>query len=263
MIELIDLHKSFGAQNVLRGLSLKIPDGKITVIIGPSGTGKSVTLRHIIGLTQADHGTVRVDDVDVAALDSLELADFRRRFGMVFQQAALFDSMNVYENIAFPMREAEHFSEADIARTVRERLQAVGLAGVEAKLPSELSGGMRKRVGLARALVLQPSIILYDEPTTGLDPIMTDAIDKLILAVQRERRVTSVVISHDVASTFRIADQIAMLYMGRIIEVGPPAQLRTSQNEIVRRFLEGRSEARAGEAAIDETMLPNGVQSPQ
>lgn len=259
MIELIDLHKSFGAQNVLRGVSLKIPDGKITVIIGPSGTGKSVTLRHIIGLTHADHGTVRVDGVDVAALDSLELADFRRRFGMVFQQAALFDSMNVYENIAFPMREDGRFSEVDIARTVRERLQAVGLAGVEGKLPSELSGGMRKRVGLARALVLQPSIILYDEPTTGLDPIMTDAIDKLILAVQRERRVTSVVISHDVASTFRIADQIAMLYMGRIIEVGPPAQLRTSRNEMVRRFLEGRSNGEPGAPAIDETILPNGM----
>ncbi|MBI2343082.1 MAG: ABC transporter ATP-binding protein [Deltaproteobacteria bacterium] len=254
MIELAEVHKSFGRQHVLRGVTLTIPPGKITVIIGPSGTGKSVTLRHMIGLTQPDRGRVLVDGINVATLDRRGLTQFRRRFGMVFQHAALFDSMTVYENLAFPLREDGGHTEAAIRTRVRERLQAVGLSGIEEKMPSELSGGMRKRVGIARALVLQPAILLYDEPTTGLDPLMTDAIDKLIMAMQHERPITSVVISHDVESTFRIADQIAMLSGGRIVEAGAPETFRRSGHPIVRRFLEGRSEGTPGDPAIDETM---------
>ncbi len=256
MIELTNLHKSFGRQHVLRGVNLFIPPGKITVILGPSGTGKSVLLRHIIGLTQPDHGTVRVNDVDLATIHSDDLPEFRRQFGMVFQNAALFDSMNVFENIAFALRERREFTEAVIAKTVRQYLQAVGLPGIEEKMPSELSGGMRKRVGVARALVLQPSILLYDEPTTGLDPLMTDAIDNLILAVQHARPVTSVVISHDIDSAFKIADQVAMLSGGRIIESGSVPAFRASSNEFVQRFIEGRSDGRGGPAALEETMGP-------
>jgi phospholipid/cholesterol/gamma-HCH transport system ATP-binding protein len=255
MIQLINLHKSFGRHNVLRGLSLDIPDGQITVIMGPSGSGKSVTLRHVIGLSAPDSGRVIIDGVDVSTLESEGMVAFRRRFGMVFQNAALFDSMPVFENVAFPMREARRFGEPEITRRVRRCLEAVGLPGIEEKMPAELSGGMRKRVGIARALVLKPEILLYDEPTTGLDPIMTDAINRLILAMQREGPMTSIVISHDVEGAFRIADQVAMIHGGRIIEAGPPAQFRQSPNELVRRFLEGRSEGRPGDPAIDETLL--------
>ncbi len=255
MIELRNLHKRFGRYQVLRGLTLAIPQNQITVIIGPSGTGKSVTLKHIIGLLAPDQGDVVVDGIHVDTLGSRELAQFRRRFGMVFQNAALFDSMTVFDNVAFPLREAGGFTEAQIRKRVTERLSAVGLSGIDEKMPSDLSGGMRKRVGIARALALQPSIILYDEPTTGLDPLMTDAIDKLIMAMQHERPVTSVVISHDIESTFRIADYIAMLHGGRIIEAGTPQAFRHSTNPMVRRFLEGRSETKPGEAPIDETIM--------
>lgn len=250
MIELQNLHKSFGHQHVLRGVHLTIPAGQVTVILGPSGTGKSVMLKHIIGLLHPDRGTVRVDGTDVSTLSSVEIADFRRRFGMVFQNAALFDSMNVFDNIAFPLREQGGLSEDEIAERVHAQLAAVGLEGVDAKIPAELSGGMRKRVGLARAIVLRPAILLYDEPTTGLDPLMTDQVDRLILAMQRELQVTSVVISHDINSAFRIADQIAMLSGGRIIEVGTPEAFRASRNETVQRFIEGRSNG----PAIEETM---------
>lgn len=242
MIEIKNIHKSFGEQHVLRGMSLEIPKDKITVIIGPSGTGKSVTLKHIVGLLAPDKGQVLVDGVDVSTLDSQKIALMRSRFGMVFQNAALFDSMNVFENMAFPLRESGERDESKISKEVLDRLRSVGLVGVENKMPSELSGGMRKRVGLARAIIRKPKILLYDEPTTGLDPIMTDAIDKLILAVQRERPVTSVVISHDIQSTFRIADKIAMLFEGKIIESGTPENFRASRVEMVQRFLEGRSE---------------------
>ena len=255
MIELRELHKRFGRYHVLRGLTLTIPKNKITVIIGPSGSGKSVTLKHIIGLLQPDRGNVLVDGVAVGTLNSWELAKFRRNFGMVFQHAALFDSMTVFENVAFPLHEAGGYTDVQIRTRVTERLAAVGLSGNDEKMPADLSGGMRKRVGVARALALQPSIVLYDEPTTGLDPLMTDAIDKLIVAMQHERPVTSVVISHDIQSTFRIADFIAMLHGGCIIETGTPQTFRQSSNPIVRRFLEGRSDARPGEAPIDETIM--------
>ncbi|MBI4126098.1 MAG: ABC transporter ATP-binding protein [Deltaproteobacteria bacterium] len=238
MIELIDLHKSFGTQRVLRGVNLTIPDGKITVILGPSGTGKTVLLRHIIRLVLPDRGTIRVDGVEMGKLKSQELNEFRKRFGMLFQQAALFDSLTVEENVAFPL--VEHFKERDpvrVAATVRKKLELVGLAEAIHKMPSELSGGMRKRVGLARAIVLEPKIILYDEPTTGLDPITAAAIDNLILSMQKTFSVTSVIISHDVVSAFRVADQVAMLHDGCIVECGAPKDFQRSDHPVVREFL--------------------------
>lgn len=237
MIELIDLHKSFNGNKVLQGINLKIPDGKITVVIGPSGCGKTVTLRHIIGLVKPDRGRVVIDGVDIFTLNRLELNNFRKRFGMLFQHAALFDSMNVYENISFPLREHAKLDEKSVGQIVRQKLTLVGLEGIENKMPSELSGGMRKRVGLARAIALEPKIILYDEPTTGLDPIMTEAIDNLILDMQRKLKITSIVISHDIPSAFRIADQIAMVYQGKIVAAGPPNVFRESPHEAVQEFL--------------------------
>lgn len=233
--------KSFGAQHVLNGLDLVIPKGKITVIIGRSGGGKSVILKHMIGLLQPDSGHVVVNGVDLSTLGSLALRDIRTQFGMLFQNAALFDSLNVTENVAFPLVEHAHLTPAQIDRKVKDLLATVGLPEVGYKMPSELSGGMRKRVGLARAIALAPQIILYDEPTTGLDPIMTDAIDNLILSMQKKLGITSVVISHDIAATFHVADQIAMLHEGKIILAGTPEVFRTTTNPIVRQFLEGKS----------------------
>lgn len=238
MIEIVDVHKSFGGQRILNGVNLSIPAGKITVIIGPSGCGKTVLLRHVIGLLRPDSGRVMVDGLDLASLSEQKLNDFRRRFGMLFQSAALFDSLSVFDNVAFPLVEASRGKkQPDFRAIVEEKLSLVGLAGVGHKMPSELSGGMRKRVGLARAIVLEPSIILYDEPTTGLDPIMAAAIDNLILSMQKRLGVTSVVISHDIESAFRVADQISMVHGGRIVESAAPAAFGRSENPDVREFL--------------------------
>lgn len=238
MIDIKSLHKSFNGQAVLKGIDLHIPKGKITVIIGASGCGKTVLLRHIIALLKPDRGVVIVDDVDISGLSGKDLNDFRRRFGMVFQNAALFDSMSVFDNVAFPLIEAKRGEDLpDLGNAVEEKLRLVGLGGAGAKMPSELSGGMKKRVGLARAIVLQPSIMLYDEPTTGLDPIMSTAIDNLILSMQQRLGVTSVVISHDIESTFRVADQIAMMHEGVIVECGPPEVFGRSASPVVREFL--------------------------
>ena len=237
MIEVADLHKSFGRQSVLKGLNMTIPKGEITVIMGPSGCGKTVLLRHIIGLHRPDRGTVRLEGTDLGKLDRFQLNHIRRRFGMLFQHAALFDSMNVLENVAFPLREQNRASEEEIRRKVREKLKLVGLENIEEKMPSELSGGMRKRVGLARAIALSPEIILYDEPTTGLDPLMSEVIDNLILQMQRDLQITSVVISHDVFSAFQIADHIAMLFDGKVVEWGTPEEFRRSKVKVVQDFL--------------------------
>jgi phospholipid/cholesterol/gamma-HCH transport system ATP-binding protein len=238
MIEIIGLHKSFGGHQVLRGIELFVPRDKITVIIGPSGSGKTVLLRHMIGLLRGDAGKVLVDGVDIAHLAGEGLTSFRRKFGMLFQNAALFDSMNVYDNVAFPVIEAYRGKELpDVPAIVRNNLRLVGLPGTEAQMPAELSGGMKKRVGLARAIALKPSIILYDEPTTGLDPVMALAIDNLILSMPKELPVTSVVISHDIDSAFRIADQIAMIHDGKIVECATPGDFKRSTNEVVQRFL--------------------------
>lgn len=239
MIKLIDIHKSFGKHKVLKGVHLDIEDGKTTVIIGKSGGGKSVLLKHIIGLLKPDRGNVLVDDVDITQLSDNDLNETRKKFGMLFQEAALFDSMTVGENVAFPLREHTKLHDDEIHDVVSDRLRAVGLTGIEDKMPSELSGGMRKRVGLARALAMQPRIILFDEPTTGLDPVMTEAINQLILETQHQFHLTSVVISHDLGSIFKISDKIAMLYEGEIIEYGTPEEIKASQNPVIIQFLAG------------------------
>ena len=237
MIEIKNLHKSFDGQPVLQGVNLSVPKGKVTVILGPSGSGKTVLMRPIIGLLRPDRGEVMVDGVDIHRLPSEKLNAFRRRFGMVFQNAALFDSMNVYENIAFPLMEHTNWSPQKIAEVVREKLTLLGLEGIEKKTPSELSGGMRKRVGLARAIALEPQIILYDEPTTGLDPIMAESVDLMILDMEEKLKITSVVISHDMHSAFRIADQVAMLFGGKIIECSSPKEFVKSSIPQVREFI--------------------------
>jgi len=242
MIELIDLHKAFGKHQVLSGLNLSIEDGKTTVIIGRSGGGKSVLLKHIIGLLKPDRGQVLVDGVDMTRLNDRELNEVRKKFGMLFQEAALFDSMTVGENVAFPLREHARLKEKEIWEIVADRLRAVGLPGVEEKMPSELSGGMRKRVGLARAIALHPQIVLFDEPTTGLDPVMTEAINHLIMETQERFRLTCVVISHDLQSIFRIGHKIAMLYEGVIIAHGAPEEIKTSRNPVIQQFLAGSIE---------------------
>ena len=239
MIRLVDVHKSFRKQKVLDGLNLEIENNKTTVIIGRSGGGKSVLLKHIIGLLRPDSGEVWVDGSDITKLGDRELNEVRKKFGMLFQEAALFDSMSVGENVAFPLREHTKMKEAEIRGVVADRLRAVGLTGIEPKLPAELSGGMRKRVGLARAIALRPEIVLFDEPTTGLDPVMTEAINQLILETQRLFNLTCVVISHDLDSIFKIAHRIAMLHEGKIIEHGTPEEIRASRNAVIRQFLSG------------------------
>lgn len=242
MIRLVDVHKSFGPQKVLDGIDLVIEDGMTTVIIGRSGGGKSVLLKHLIGLIKPDRGQVLVGDVDIAGLDDRALNEVRKQFGMLFQEAALFDSMTVGENVAFPLREHSRKQESEIRRTVADRLRAVGLPGIEDKMPSELSGGMRKRVGLARAIALHPRIVLFDEPTTGLDPVMTEAINQLIVDTQRNFDLTCVVISHDIESIFKIGHRIAMLYEGKIVACGTPEEIRRSENPILVQFLSGSVE---------------------
>lgn len=238
VLEIRNLRKSFNHQPVLQGIDLKIPRGEITIIIGSSGCGKSVLLKHIIGLMKPDVGQILLDGKDMMAIDKAELKKIRMRFGMLFQDAALFDSMNVYENIAFPLREHRNLSEIQIAAIVREKLQQVGLPGIEKKTPSELSGGMRKRVGLARAIVLNPEIVLYDEPTTGLDPITSRAIDDLIVQTQQNLNGTSVIISHDIRATLRIANKVAMLHHGKIVALCTPKELLNHPDPLVREFVE-------------------------
>lgn len=239
MIEIIDLHKSFGDYPVLTGINLSVPSGSTCVILGGSGSGKTVLMKHMIGLLKPDSGQVLIDGEDIVPLGAEGLERVRHQFGMVFQAAALFDSMDVYENVAFPLREHHRFAEDEVRRRVRAKLDLMGLpTSVEKRFPSDLSGGMRKRVGLARAIVMDPKIVLYDEPTTGLDPITTDYVDEMILAAQRELRITSVVISHDISSAFNIANQIAFLSKGVILEQGPPEQVRASENPTVKVFLQ-------------------------
>jgi phospholipid/cholesterol/gamma-HCH transport system ATP-binding protein len=240
MIQIVDLHKTFGAQKVLTGINLTIPEGRTCVILGGSGSGKTVLMKHMIGLLKPDSGQVIVDGEDLVPLGDAQLEQVRRKFGMVFQAAALFDSMTVYENVAFPLREhRKKMPEEQVRELVRSKLKLMGLpTSVEPKFPADLSGGMRKRVGLARAVVMEPKIVLYDEPTTGLDPITTDYVDEMILAAQRELKVTSVVISHDISSAFNVADYIAFLSKGLIVEFGPPEQLRASEHPAVKLFLQ-------------------------
>ena len=238
MIELIKVCKSFKGQKVLDNLDLQIEPEKITVIIGRSGSGKSVLLKHIMCLIKPDSGRVLVDGIDTAKLNDKELNEIRKVFGMLFQDAALFDSMTVGENVAFPLTEHTKLSKKEIDEIVEEKLLEVDLKNVTHKMPSELSGGMRKRVGLARAIALNPKIVLFDEPTTGLDPIMCEGIDNLIINTQRHTKATFVVISHDIGSTFKIAHKVAMLYKGKIIKIGTPEEIRSSNNPVIKRFIE-------------------------
>lgn len=237
VIDVRGLYKSFGTHQVLAGIDLAVEEGSTCVILGGSGSGKTVLMKHMIGLLKPDRGQVLVDGEDIVPLDDEALERMRRKFGMVFQAAALFDSMTVFENVSFPLREHTRASEAQMREIVRQKLEIVGLTDVEEKYPADLSGGMRKRVGLARAIVLEPKIVLYDEPTTGLDPITTDYVDEMIMEAKQKLRVTSVVISHDIASSFKVADRIAFLHGGVIVEHGPPAQLRASRHPALQQFL--------------------------
>jgi len=241
-ISLQHLIKPIIGLTVLRVTSIDIQQGESVVIVGGSGTGKSVTLKHIIGLMQPDSGHVYVEGQDLCCMKALDLNRFRRRFGMAFQEGALFDSMSVFENIAFPLRRHTDLTEEQIRTRVRQCLDQVHLEGVENKRPAELSGGMRRRVGFARAISLQPAILLFDEPTTGLDPVISDVVADLILEMDSKLNVTTVTITHDMKVAFKIADRVAMLFQGQIVEQGTPFEFQQSQNPIVQQFIEGRAD---------------------
>ncbi len=241
MIRLQGVRRSIGSQVVLDGIDLEVPRGETLVVIGQSGSGKSVLLRHIVGLMKPDHGRIEICGRDIVPLSERQLMPIRRQVGMLFQSAALFDSMTVEQNIAFPLQESGECGEWEIAQRVREAIEVVGLSGHQDKFPENLSGGMKKRVGLARAIVTRPQCVLYDEPTAGLDPIVTDSIDLLILRLQKKYGVTSIVVTHDMKSAFHIGNHIAYLLNGRIYFIGTPSELKTSQDPILRNFIEGRS----------------------
>ncbi len=238
-IECIDVHKSFGRNAVLRGLNVGIPEGMITIVLGPSGTGKSVLIKHLIGLLFPDRGDVLVHGQSVPNMTMSELLDMRKRFGILFQDGALFGSMPVYDNVAFPLRQHTDLSEAQIRDIVMARLSDVGLAGAEQRMPSELSGGMRKRAGFARALVLEPEIVMFDEPDSGLDPVRTALLCQLIRDVHAQHGGTYIVITHDIASARRIGEYIAVLWKGSIVQSGGRDEMFGSENPFVRQFLAG------------------------
>jgi phospholipid/cholesterol/gamma-HCH transport system ATP-binding protein len=242
VISLQHVDKTLGGKKVLDDMSFDVGRGESFVIVGGSGVGKSVTIKHIIGLIKPDRGHVVVDGQDITTMRPVDLNQFRRRFGMSFQEGALFDSMSVFENIAFPLRRHTKFTEAQIRERVDECLDLVHLEGVSSKRPSELSGGMRRRVGFARAISLKPEILLFDEPTTGLDPVISDVIADLIVEMDRTLNTTTVTITHDMKVAFKIADRVAMLYKGRIVEEGTPETFQQSQNPIVQQFIQGRAE---------------------
>lgn len=242
IIQLKNVHKSFGDHHVLKGLNISIRPGTVSVIIGRSGGGKSVLLKHVVGLLKPDSGQVLVDGQDTAPLSEREMTEARKKFGLLFQEAALFDSMTVAENVAFPLIEHTKLKRAEIDRIVEDKLASVGLTGMGYKMPSELSGGMRKRVGLARAVALDPKIVLFDEPTSGLDPVMSAAINDLTLRTRDEFGATCVVISHDIQATFAIADEIFMLYDGKIIASGTPDVIKGSDDPVVQQFIRGEAE---------------------
>jgi len=239
MIELDNVKKNFNSHQVLKGVTFSVNKGETLAVIGPSGCGKSTLLRLIIRLFPQDSGRITVDGKDVASLDGEKLNEFRQKIGMVFQSSALFDSLTVGENVAFGLREHSKLPENKIKKIVAEKLELVGLKGTEALMPSELSGGMQKRVSLARAIATNPSVMLYDEPTTGLDPIIATAIENLIVDLHKMLKVTAIVVTHMMSTVYRIADRIAMLHEGRIIEAGGPEETRASSDPVIRRFVTG------------------------
>lgn len=241
MIEFQDLHKSFGAKRVLQGFSLKIRDGETMVIIGYSGSGKSVALKHIVGLLHPDAGDVIVDGQAISTLDRDDLTQVRQSIGYVFQFAALFDSMSVADNVALGLRR-RGLEDQEIEERVHEALALVDLSGTEARFPAELSGGMRKRVGIARAIALRPRYILYDEPTTGLDPVTSAVIDQLMVRTREHLGVTGVVVTHDIRSAYTVGDRVAMLYDGKVRQVGTVEEIQETSDSLVRQFIEGRAE---------------------
>jgi phospholipid/cholesterol/gamma-HCH transport system ATP-binding protein len=242
MIEVVDLWKSFGTHEVLRGVNLKVRRGETVVVMGRSGCGKSVLLKHIIGLMKPDRGSVLVDGVDITTLKGKELFAVRKKFGMLFQGAALFDSMSVWENVGLGLIEHTDLGAEEIRRRVCGRLELVGLSDIDEAKPADLSGGMKKRVGLARAIAMDPPVVLYDEPTTGLDPIMADVINELIRRLQAKLKITSIAVTHDMTSAYKIGDRLAMLYDGRIVFEGTPDEVKAVDNKVVRQFVEGRAD---------------------
>ncbi len=242
MIRIVDLHKAFGQKKVLQGVNLNLKQGETLAVIGQSGSGKSVLIKHIIGILKPDKGQIFVDGVEITGLKDDELHKIIRRFGMLFQGVALFDSMTVAQNVSFGLERYTDFSKERIQELVVESLGKVGLKECEGLMPQELSGGMRKRVGLARAIAYRPDIILYDEPSTGIDPIRADAINDLINMMKREMSVSTIIITHDMVSAYKVADKIAMLYEGKIVEAATPEEIRNSKNPVIQQFIHGQAE---------------------
>jgi phospholipid/cholesterol/gamma-HCH transport system ATP-binding protein len=245
-VEFVDVHKAFGRNKILRGLNMGIPEGMISMILGPSGTGKSVCIKHMVGLLYPDEGDILVHGESVPNMADDELFEMRKKFGVLFQDGALFGSMNLYDNTAFPLRQHTDKSEDEIGEIVRRRLREVGLGAAEDKMPNELSGGMRKRAGFARALVLDPDIVLFDEPDSGLDPVRTALLCELIQEIHEENGGAYTVITHDIMSARRVAEFICVLWKGRIVESGPAEELFNSDNAFVRQFLSGESQGPLG-----------------
>ncbi len=241
-IEVTDLRYSVGDKQILKGVNLAVAPGEILSVMGMSGSGKTTLLHCIGGLTAATSGTIRIGDAQIVGMDEAQLNHVRERMGMVFQYAALFDSLSVFENVAFGLRRRRTLGADEIKKMVAEKLALVGLPGTESMFPADLSGGMAKRVGLARAIALSPEILLYDEPTSGLDPVMESVIDELIMQMRDKLGVTSIVVSHSIASIFRISDKIAMIYSGEVLATGTPDQIKSCDNPVVRQFIEGKSQ---------------------
>lgn len=241
-IRIVNLQKSFGENQVLQGVHLEIQQGESMVVIGGSGSGKTVLIKCLIGLIRPDGGEIYVDGLEITSLNERRLNEVRKKFGMLFQGGALFDSLKVWENVGFGLRQQTRLGEEEIRRMAIEKLRLLGLKDVEDLMPAELSGGMKKRVSLARAIALEPEILLYDEPTTGIDPVVADAINELIIQMREKLNVTSIAITHDMKSAYKIGDRIAMLYQGKIIEVGTPDEIKNSPNPVVQQFIQGKSE---------------------
>ncbi|HET7483685.1 MAG TPA: ABC transporter ATP-binding protein [Actinomycetota bacterium] len=252
------LTKSFGPQTVLEDITCDIPKGKITLMLGPSGTGKSVFLKHLVGLLKPDRGEIWIDDKNVPSLNERELYEVRRKFGVLFQDGALFGSMNIYDNVAFPLREHTKKKESEVNDIVTEKLKMVGLQGAEKKLPGEISGGMKKRAGLARALVLDPQIVLFDEPDSGLDPVRTAFLNELTMDLNKQLGATFIVVTHDIATARQVADFIGMLYRRNLVKFGPAREMFTSEIPVVRQFLAGDTEGPIGMSEEKDSVKSDG-----